>query len=267
MIRHLLVSFVLIGLYTGTPAVMCAQDGVPTTYDVSTVKLASTEETGMMLNFGDAKLEAKNVTLAWILQSAFGARKDQISGTPDWAKEKHYDIDAKLVDTDAAVLSKLSPEQRRALLLALMVERFGLKYHEETKNMATYDLLPSPKGLKLTAARDSGDASKQVNGECSGCSYWGNNEVKAHDVSLSHVADLIAAQVERTVNDRTGYTGKVDVMLKWAPDLGTKPASDEDALVPPLPQALEEQLGLHLQPSRGPVKTYIVDHLDKPSDN
>lgn len=248
---------------------MCghAQATAPATYDVSTVKPSAPGKTAMRLNFGHAELTADNITLAWILQSAFHARKDQISGTPDWAKEQHYDISAKLLDADPATVEKFSMEQRRALLLALLVERFGLKYHVETKDMATYDLLPSKKGLKLTAAAYPGDKTKHVYDMCSGCSMYDTDAVTGHDIALPVFAELLANSLERTVNDRTGYSGTIDFKLKWAPDLGTKPTSDEDAAPPPLPQALEEQMGLHLQPSRGPVKVYVVDHLDKPNDN
>ena len=220
----------------------------------------------MMLNWAHAQLKAENVTPAWIMTSAFAARKDQITGVPDWAEDQHFDITAKLVDTDQATLEKMTPDQHRALLLALLVERFGLKYHVETRDMATYDLVPSKKGLKLTAA-DSGDKDKSVYGMCSGCASYGNNALISHDLALSAFADLLARQLGRTVNDRTGFTSKIDVKLKWIPDLGTKPISDEDAALPPLPQALEDEMGLRLAPSRGPVNLYVIDHLDKPSAN
>ncbi len=267
MIRRLLAHTLLAAAVLTMTATGRAQSDVPATYDVSTVKPAPPDKKGMGLSFGHAQLKADNITLAWILQSAFHARKDQISGAPDWAKEQHYDITAKLLNTDPAILEKLSMDQRRALLLALLVERFGLKYHVETKDMAVYDLLPSKKGLKLIAAANSGDKTKQVYGTCSGCTMWDTNAVTAHDITVGTFAEMLANPLERTVNDRSGYMGNIDVKIKWAPELDTKPASDEDAALPPLPQVLEEQLGLHLQPSRGPVKIYVVDHLDKPSDN
>lgn len=267
MPRSLLASVLFAASSVALATSAVAQSNVPTTYDVSTVKLSTRTGNGMMLNWSHAQLKAENVTVSWILTAAFDVRRDQLSGQPDWAKEQHYDINAKLLDADPATIDKMSEDQHRALLLALLVERFGLKYHVETKEMATYDLLPSKGGLKMTPAANSGDKTKQVNGMCSGCFRWGNSVVAGHDMPMDTFARLLASQLERTANDRTGYDGKFDIDLKWAPDLGTKPASDEDASLPPLTQALEEQLGLHLQPSRGPVKIYVIDHLDKPSDN
>ena len=251
-----------------TPACSAhAQSSAPTTYDVSTIKPSAPEKSGFMLNWGRAELKADNVTPAWLITNAFHARKDQVSGAPDWAQDQHFDITAKLVDTDQATVEKMTDDQHRALVLALLVERFGLKYHVETKELPTYDLVPSKKGLKLTAAADSGDKTKQVYGMCSGCASFGNNAVSAHDLTVAAFAELLASQLGRTVNDRTGFAGKIDIKLKWIPDLGTKPLSDEDAALPPLPQALEDQMGLRLVPTRGPVKLYVVDHLDKPTAN
>lgn len=267
MVRSLLtfLLFAACGVTLAQPAQM--QSAAPLTYDVSTVKPSVKGGNGMSLNWGHGQLKADNVTLTWILTAAFDIRPDQLTGQPDWATEQRYDIHAKLLDTDPAADDNLTEEQHQHLLLTLLVERFGLKYHVETKEMATYNLLPATKGLKLTAAADSGDKTKQVYGMCSNCFSWGDNNVKGHDMPVDTLARLLAAQLERTVNNRTGYDGKIDINLKWAPDLGAKPASDEDASLPPLPKALEEQLGLHLQPSRGPVKIYVVDHMDKPSDN
>ncbi len=262
----LIVNAVLAGMLVATVPTH-AQSVVPPAYDVSTVKPAPPGKNGMMLNWGDAELKAENVTLEWMMTSAFHARTDQISGEPNWAKDKHFDITAKLTDIDQSTLEKMNADQHRALLLALLVERFGLKFHIETKELPTYDLVPGKNGLKLTPAANSGDTKKQVDGMCSGCSFWGNSEVKGHDIDLPTFAELLAGQLGRNVHDGSGYTAKIDVHLKWAPDLDSKSTTDEDAALPPLPQALEKQMGLHLISTHGPAKLYVVDHLDEPSAN
>lgn len=267
MSRRCLIAQIFLAVCMTAGIMAHAQTDAPATYDVSTVKPSVKTGDGMGLNWSHAQLKADNVTVSWILTAAFDIRRDQLSGQPDWAKEQHYDINAKLLDADPAAVDKISEDQHRALLLALLVERFGLKYHAETKDMATYDLVPSKKELKLTPAADSGDKTKRVYDMCSGCFRWRNNAVTGHDMPIPTLSRLLASQLERTVNDRTGFSGNIDVKLKWAPDLGAKPATDEDASLPPLAQALEEELGLHLAPSRGPVKVYVVDHLDKPSNN
>jgi uncharacterized protein (TIGR03435 family) len=244
-----------------------AQINMPATYDVSTVKPAAPGNRDMRVNWADAELKADNVTLEWMMGNVFHARTDQISGVPSWAKNKHFDIRAKLTDTSQATLEKMTTDQHRALMLTLLVERFGLKYHVETKELPTYDLVPAKNGLRLTPATNPGDKTKQVNGMCDGCSYRDNNGVQGHDISVPVFAELLAGQLGRNVHDGTGYTARIDVNLKWAPDLDSTLASDEDGSLLPLPQALEKQMGLHLVSTRSPVTLYVIDHLDEPSPN
>ena len=237
------------------------------TYDVSTVKPAKPGQSGMMLDWDHAELNAKNVTLVWLMTTAFHARTDQITDLPSWAKEQPFDIVAKLIETDAVTVEKMTTDQHRALLLALLIERFGLKYHLQTKELPVYDLESAKNGLKLTPAANSGDKTKSVYGQCSGCTCWGGNQVIGHDIDVSTVAELLAVQLGRSVIDRTGFTGKIDVNVRWAPDLGAEPVSEEDAVLPPLPMALEKQMGLRLVSGIGTVKLYVIDRLDKPSAN
>ena len=81
----LVVKAALTGMLIA-PAFTCAQSSLPTTYDVSTIKPAPSGKEGMMLNWGNSELKAENVTLEWMMTSAFHARMDQISGEPTWAK-------------------------------------------------------------------------------------------------------------------------------------------------------------------------------------
>ena len=146
--------------------------------------------------------------MEWLITNAFHARSDQISHEPGWAKEKHFDITAKLLEFDEASFKQMTPDQHRALLLALLVERFGLKYHVETKELPIYSLVPDKNGLKLLPAATSTEKSKQVDGLCDGCSSWGNNEVKAHGIDMAAFTEMLADQLERDVRNDTGYTGK-----------------------------------------------------------
>ncbi len=220
-----------------------------------------------MLAWDHPQLKADNVTLEWLMTNAFHARSDQISHEPNWAKDKRFDITAKLTDIDEASLKKMTPEQHRALLLALLAERFGLKYHVETKEMPIYDLVSSKNGLKLAPAATSAGKSKQTDDSCDGCWSWGNNSIKGRNVDVQAFMEMLADQLGRDVHNGTGYTGKLDVNLKWAPDVGSTALSDEDAGLPPLPKALESQMGLRLVSGRGAVKLYVIDHLNEPSAN
>ena len=62
---------------------------------------------------------------------------------------------------------------------------------------------------------------------------------------------MLAGELKRNVHDGTGYKAKVDLNLKWAPELGSQTASEDEASLPPLPLALEKEMGLRLVPTRG----------------
>ena len=77
------------------------------------------------------------------------SKSDRIVGAPDWVRSKRYDIEAKVAPDDAPKLDKLKMEQRRTMLLPLLEERFGLKYHHETRELPTYALVVAKSGPKL----------------------------------------------------------------------------------------------------------------------
>ena len=89
-------------------------------------------------------------------------------------------------------------------------------------------------------------------------------EFSATDSSILGLLYVLEEVVERTVVDKTGLKGAYDLHLRWAQDLTGVPGNDS---VPSIFTALEEQLGLKLQPNKGPVKTLFVDHLERPSGN
>jgi uncharacterized protein (TIGR03435 family) len=84
---------------------------------------------------------------------------------------------------------------------------------------------------------------------------------------MSYFTELLADSVKRDVHDHTGYQGKIDVNLKWERELGSTAEPGDDASLPPLPEALQKEMGLRLVPSKGPVKVYVIEHIDKPSEN
>ena len=171
---HSIVLAAVAGALSMTPCAI-AQTAAPATYDVSTIKPAPQGKTSMMLDWSHAQLKADNTLVELLMTVAFHARKDQIIGEPGWVRDQRFDISAKLLGMDAATVDKMTGDQHRALLLALLVERFGLKYHVEARELPTYQLVPAKKGLKLTTAADSGDTTKRVYGMCSGCASWGNH--------------------------------------------------------------------------------------------
>jgi uncharacterized protein (TIGR03435 family) len=88
--------------------------------------------------------------------------------------------------------------------------------------------------------------------------------MNAYGIMMASLAVTIAEQVQRNVVDKTGLTGRYDFTLKWA---SQDPGADDPGDAPPMSTALQEQLGLKLQPAREPVETLVVDNAEMPIEN
>ena len=243
-----------------------AQNAAPTSYDVSTVKLARPGPLNSNIRWGAHVLKVENTTLLSLMANAFHARPDQISGQPPWANDLHFDITAKLIDSNPEIIAKLKGEQHRALIRALLVERFALEYHEETRELSTYKLEPAKGGLKLKPSNTSAE-TLSPSGVCSGCIIIGHHDIRAHDVQFTTFVEVLGKILKRNVDSFVNYHGKLDITLTWDPEIITGEATSTDPSLLPLPLALEQEMGLHLSATRGPVKLHHVDHLNRPSDN
>jgi uncharacterized protein (TIGR03435 family) len=122
-------------------------------YDVSSVKPGTSEAGPALFRFTPDGTSIQNLPLDFLLQQAFGVERDRILGTPSWAQSKRFDIEAKVAPEDASKLDKLKAEDRRAMLIPLLVERFNLKYHHETREMPMYVLTVAKGGTKLVASK------------------------------------------------------------------------------------------------------------------
>ena len=89
----------------------------------------------------------------------------------------------------------------------------------------------------------------------------------AHGCSISELASMLTGQFGRPVIDKTQLAGKYDFVLKYRGRWDRDRAADDMDPTLPMDQALREELGLKLEPSKGPVKMLVIDHIEKPSEN
>ncbi|MEO6817678.1 MAG: TIGR03435 family protein [Edaphobacter sp.] len=199
-----------------------------------------------------------NLLVKNLLQAAYDIKPDLISGVSGPIDSARFDVIAKIIDPDPAVMKKLTDKQRQAMLLPFLIERFQLKAHTEIKILPVYELVVLPGGPKF---KQSSDKSQQGAG-------WSTNgshgTLTAHSLPITSLASLLTDVVHRTVIDKTDLTGKYEITLKWSQYDGTDPPADSG---PSIFTALPEQLGLKLKPAKGPVETLVVDHIAMPSEN
>jgi uncharacterized protein (TIGR03435 family) len=252
-------------------------------YAVATVKPAKADEGRIMMMFTPDGISVSGVPLQLLLREAFGVGDDRILGAPAWVKTDRFDIQAKVDDADVPRLSKITMEQRRQMLLPLLADRFGLKFHHETREQAVYALVVAKGGSKLKES----SAPDVTPGEAPPrrmTMIRGRGNIEGQGSSIENLTHVLSDQLGRTIVDKTGLNGTYDYTLNWTPDdappLGGGPgggagsgppgadnAPPPDAGGPSLFTAIQEQLGLKLESQKGPVDVVVIDHVEAPSAN
>ncbi|MBB5065267.1 TIGR03435 family protein [Granulicella mallensis] len=220
-------------------------------------------------------VNAPGITLRRFIERAYGIFNDDlISGLPDWANSARYDIEAKVGNSDIAEFQKLNLDQRRSMVQALLVDRFKLVAHHEAKDLPIYALVIAKDSSKLQESKSG--AFTSIKGVDCLVKASEPNSLVVQYCSMASLARMLRdeANLDRTVVDRTGLTGHYDISLHWAADEDPPPGSSQQGtgLLPEAPgssifAALQKQLGLKLESTKGPVDTIVIDHIETPSPN
>jgi uncharacterized protein (TIGR03435 family) len=228
-------------------------------YDVVSVKQNNTGDGNFKTEVGDDTFSATNVQLLEIVEEAYDIKEDMISGLSGPVTSIRFDIEAKALPTDNGTPRKLADKQLEAMLIPLLTDRFHLKAHLQLKTLPVYELTVSRSGPKIQFSQIDGK-----NGSASLNRSRNDVTLTARQTSTTDLADMLSDEVHRKVIDKTGLKGFADITLKWTADDATD-AGDEHILS--IFTAIQEQLGLKLQPSKGPVETLVIDHVEMPSQN
>jgi uncharacterized protein (TIGR03435 family) len=256
---------------TPAPATTVA---TPLAFEVSTVKLSKSGNSGSRSSFQDGRFLASNVTLKNILEyDAYRIPESRILGGPKWLSSERFDIEAKTNSDTAERLRNLDRDQRRiqtqAMFQQLLSERFKLTAHWETREQPVYVMVAASKGPHL-------HPSKEQDGHSG--THSNNGELTAQGITMAQLADTLTQELQRelgrVVIDKTGIQGRYDCALKWNPDTGAPQTNDgTDASAtsgdagPSIFTAIQEQLGLKLESSKAPVQVLVVDRAELPSQD
>jgi uncharacterized protein (TIGR03435 family) len=215
------------------------------------------------------RFQAKNYTVNGLIAAAYDLNPKMISGGPAWSETDRYDV-------IAATPGELRPvyEEQMRMLRNLLNDRFNLKFHRGTRDFAIYQLTIGKGGPKLKPSSAPPDEPYNVTSTLYPAASGGIDHalLPAHNITTRQFASVLQrAILDRPVVDNTGLTGRYDFDLEWTPDEtqfgGQLPAGPPDSPKAGLFAALEQQLGLRIEPTRGPIETLIVDRLDRPSEN
>jgi uncharacterized protein (TIGR03435 family) len=233
-------------------------------FDVATIKLPLPEEQGRYIKMVDLhRFVAINYSLKLLIAAAYNLSAKAISGGPSWIESEKFDI-------TAVTPGDVQPthDEQMAMLRNLLVDRFKLTFHREQKDFALYELQIARGGPKLKPSGEPPDSLPQTIGTV----FPGRVHMPARNVSMADLCSLLQrAIVDRPVVDRTGLSGKFDFDLDWAPDQSefggdTRDAPDT-APVPPLFTAMQQELGLKLEATHGPIAALVIEQVQPPSAN
>jgi uncharacterized protein (TIGR03435 family) len=226
-------------------------------FEVASIKLGTTNEVGGVYTYPGGRVGFRGCTVDQLIQQAFNIQKFQVSGGPEWMRTDRYDIDAKPADFAKSKESmppyRKAPmnDEQRQMLQSLLVDRFDLRFHHETREGLVFLLEKGTKPLKWTDSKDKGEfpwAGIMADG------LWGENE------NMPDLASRLSGMLARPVTDKTGIQGSFDFKIAYAP------GDDHPDMIAEI-QATIHDLGLKLEQSKGPIDVIVVESVAKPSEN
>lgn len=265
-----------------------------TKFEVASVRLATARPgAGLVFKGGPGtsdpeRLSAPRVPLNLLVRRAFALEEYQIS-CPDW-----------LHSIEVEILAKVPPgatkQQVDIMLQNLLLERFSLTFHHETKEMSVYELSVGSRGAKLADADQTPRAQREPGSRVTignpdkdgfpqvppmgqptmlGRMTDGIQRWTVRMVDTSGLASFLGGELQRPVVDKTGLKGEYDFTLAYSREglrvmrspAGAAP-DDTPSGGPTLFKAVQDQLGLKLESAKDPIDILVIDHIDKtPTDN
>jgi uncharacterized protein (TIGR03435 family) len=283
------------------PATSSAQspDTPLPSFEVASIKVHPADNTGrFFVNIGcgpdPGRCTPTNATAKMLIQAAYNMKDFQVSGGPGWINSERFDIEAKVEDSLAEQLQKLPREQRQAqkslMLQSLLADRFKLKVTHETKELPVFALVVSKGGPKLTelpppdpeanpapAPLPASPGAGPPEPGPGGFFIWianGQAGIKGNATPIANLVKMLSLQLKHQILDQTGLKDTYTFTLQFTPEVGLGggplpvPGADpSDADATSIFTAIQQQLGLRLESSKGPVDTIVIDHIEEPSPN
>jgi uncharacterized protein (TIGR03435 family) len=249
------------------PLTSQAQADAPRKFEVVSVKRNVSGRGGWSLNpLPGGRFSAQNLPVRQVVLFAYGLRDFQLINDPAWLQSLRFDIDAR-ANADVPLVSM------RDLVKSLLADRFGFAAHSETRQLPIYALVllrtdrsPGP-ALKLRDCQTPQEAVRTVGTGC-GSVINDTGRISGSGASIAMLANSLSGILNSVVTNKTGLSGDFDFELRWS-DAGVAAPNQTTGLndAPALTTAVQEQLGLRLQPDRGPVEVLVVDRVSEPTEN
>jgi uncharacterized protein (TIGR03435 family) len=232
-------------------------------FEVATIKPSKPDAQGRGFRVQGRHFSTFNTSVSSLITFAYGIQAKQITGGPAWLETEKYDLGAQ-PDGEG----QPSDRQWKLMVQKLLADRFKLTFHREKKELSVYAIVVGKTGPKLT--KSEGDPNGPP-----GLFFRGLGVLPGRNATMIDLAGVMqTAVLDRPVVDQTGLTGRYDFLLTWTPDefqfrdLGVKaPPPADNAAAPDLFTAFQQQLGLKLESTKAPAEIFVIDRVEKPSEN
>ena len=216
-------------------------------------------------------------TIRQIFQLAYPSEAADPIGAPDWMNTERFDLTVRFEGTQT-----LEPEQRRTMFQEIFSNQLTLKVHYERRNTPTYDMVVARSDGRLgetvrkldvdcDALRDAARRGEPfpslppaANGTPACQSKVGNGTVRSGGIRFAQLASTIRNPAGRLIVDKTGLAGFYEFSLDYASGPASAAGVADDR--PNLFTALQEQLGLKLEPSTTAVEVVVIDNIERPRE-
>jgi uncharacterized protein (TIGR03435 family) len=284
------VAPIVVGMIDGQPLRAQSQPPERLAFAVASIKENKSKDFG---NSGfeflpGGRFVARNCPLFFLIAHAYNLpfQSDRLTGGPDWIHETQYDIEAKPEDgaIPAGVSGKVRDDKIRLMLQTLFAERFRMVMRREIKELSVYAVLVRRGGPKLQNADvdEKACASRPTEfGETASChSFQGGQGrgLHAQAVNIADIASAVSNWSDRPVIDKTGLDGLFKIDTEgWVPmrprmprPPGQEPTAEDTAMADPGRPTLFQifdKLGLKLESQKAPVEMFVIESVERPSQN
>jgi uncharacterized protein (TIGR03435 family) len=236
-------------------------------FEVATIRPSAPEEHARGLGWEGRHFTARYTTISQMVQFAYNLQVKQVVNAPGWLDSATYDIEAQ------AAAGEPTAAEFRVMMQHLLAERFALKTHREPRTMPAYELVVAKGGAKLLTAKDQApNAQAEIPPGVRiqrGPHQW-MRVVGVGGTMAQLAAELQRVETDRPVVDRTGLAGEYDFSFTATsakPFFEGEGPDTGDAAPPLIFTAIQEQLGLRLEPVKTEVECLVVDEVQRPSAN
>jgi uncharacterized protein (TIGR03435 family) len=265
VVLALIASIAAAGTFAQSPVPRPTFDA----FEVATIKPSARDSGGRYIRMQSAhRFFAKDYSLKALVGAAYNLTPQAISGGPAWIESDRYDI---IAGTPGEVRPTL--DEQMSMLRSLLADRFKLIFHRERKELSLYALVVSKGGSKLRESAAAPDALPETVSVVYPESGGGVRIVlPARNATMAQFASIMnRAILDRPVVDQTGLSGRYDFDLEWTPDEtqfgGQVPQGTPEHPKPDLFAAIQQQLGLRLDATKGPIEALVIDRVERPSEN